>query len=106
MRVLALDTSGLVVSVAVAEDGRLVAETFLHYQKTHSQTLLPLVADMLSRVGMDIGGMDVLALAVGPGSFTGLTDRGMHGEGTRDAGRYPRRPCAHTGRSGLYLRPL
>lgn len=72
MRVLALDTSGLVVSAAVAEDGRLIAETFLHYQKTHSQTLLPLLADMLTRIGMDINDMDVLALAVGPGSFTGL----------------------------------
>ena len=72
MRILALDTSGLVVSAAVAEDDRLVAETFLHYQKTHSQTLLPLLADMLSRVGMDVNDMDVLALAMGPGSFTGL----------------------------------
>jgi tRNA threonylcarbamoyladenosine biosynthesis protein TsaB len=72
MRILALDTSGLVVSAAVAEDGRLIAETFLHYRKTHSQTLLPLIADMLGRIEMRVSDMDVLALAVGPGSFTGL----------------------------------
>ena len=72
MRILALDTSGLVVSAAVAEDESLIAETFLQYQKTHSQTLLPLIADMLGQIEMDVGDMDALALAVGPGSFTGL----------------------------------
>ena len=58
--------------MAVVEDHRLIAETFLHYQKTHSQTLLPLIADMLSRIEMEVSDMDLLALAVGPGSFTGL----------------------------------
>jgi len=72
MRILALDTSGLVVSAAVVEDGGLIAETFLHYKKTHSQTLLPLIADMLGRIEMDVSDMDLLAQAVGPGSFTGL----------------------------------
>ena len=72
MRILALDTSGLVVSAAVVEDGSLITETFLHYQKTHSQTLLPIVADMLAQIETDVSDMDVLALAVGPGSFTGL----------------------------------
>lgn len=72
MRILALDTSGLVVSAAVAEDDRLIAETFLQYQKTHSQTLLPLIASMLDEIEADVSDMDVLAVAAGPGSFTGL----------------------------------
>lgn len=72
MRILALDTSGLVVSAAVTEEGCLIAETFLHYRKTHSQTLLPLIASMLGGIEADVSDMDMLAVAVGPGSFTGL----------------------------------
>ena len=106
MRILALDTSGLVVSAAVFADGCLLAETFLHYQKTHSQTLLPLVAETLGQIEMDVNDMDVLALAVGPGSFTGLRIGVCTVKGLAMPAGIPVAPVPHTGRSGLYLRPL
>ena len=43
MRVLAMDSSGLVASVAIVEDDTLIAEYTVNYKKTHSQTLLPML---------------------------------------------------------------
>ena len=47
MRVLALDSSGIVASVAVVEDDILVAEYTVNYKKTHSQTLLPMIDEIM-----------------------------------------------------------
>ena len=72
MKILALDSSGLVASVAVAQDDVLVAEYTVNYKKTHSQTLLPMLDEIVSMTEMDLGSIDAIALAAGPGSFTGL----------------------------------
>lgn len=72
MKILALDSSGLVASVAVAEDDILLAEYTVNYKKTHSQTLLPMLDEVASMIELDLKTIDAIAVAGGPGSFTGL----------------------------------
>lgn len=72
MKILALDSSGLVASVALTEDETLVAEYSTNYKKTHSQTLLPMLDEIKRMVELDLSSIDVIAVAAGPGSFTGL----------------------------------
>lgn len=72
MKILALDSSGLVASVAIVEDDNLIAEYTLNYKKTHSQTLLPMVDEIVRMTETDLHTIDAIAVAKGPGSFTGL----------------------------------
>lgn len=72
MKILALDTSGLVASVAVVEDDNLLAEYTVNYKKTHSQTLLPMLDEIAGMTELDLLSLDAIAVAGGPGSFTGL----------------------------------
>ena len=72
MKILGLDSSGLVASVAVVEDNELVAEYTTNYKKTHSQTLLPMLDELRSMIELDMDTIDAIAIASGPGSFTGL----------------------------------
>ncbi len=72
MKILGLDSSGLVASVAVVEDDALVAEYTINYKKTHSQTLLPMLEALAEMIELDMGTIDGIAIASGPGSFTGL----------------------------------
>ncbi|MCM1123822.1 MAG: tRNA (adenosine(37)-N6)-threonylcarbamoyltransferase complex dimerization subunit type 1 TsaB [Eubacterium sp.] len=72
MKILALDSSGLVASVALAEDDNLIAEYTIQYKKTHSQTLLPMLEEIRTMVELDLSTVDAIAVAAGPGSFTGL----------------------------------
>lgn len=72
MKILALDSSGLVAGVALIQDDTLVAEYSTNYKKTHSQTLLPMLDEIKRMVELDLSSLDVIAVAAGPGSFTGL----------------------------------
>ena len=72
MKILALDSSGLVASVALAEDDNLLGEYTVNYKKTHSQTLLPMLDALGQMVELDLTTLDAIAVAAGPGSFTGL----------------------------------
>lgn len=72
MKILALDSSGLVASVAVMEDDTLLAEYTMNYKKTHSQTLLPMLDEIVKMIELDLNTIDAIAVAGGPGSFTGL----------------------------------
>ena len=72
MKVLGLDSSGLVASVAVVEEGNLLAEYTVNYKKTHSQTLLPMLDEIVRMTELDLQTIDAIAIAAGPGSFTGL----------------------------------
>lgn len=72
MKILALDSSGLVASVAVVEDGDLLAEYTVNYKKTHSQTLLPMLDAVVQMIQLKLDTVDAIAVASGPGSFTGL----------------------------------
>ena len=72
MKILALDSSGLTASVAVAENGILKAEYTVNHKKTHSQTLLPMLQAAAEMLELDLRTVDAIAVAAGPGSFTGL----------------------------------
>ncbi|MCI5529640.1 MAG: tRNA (adenosine(37)-N6)-threonylcarbamoyltransferase complex dimerization subunit type 1 TsaB [Blautia sp.] len=72
MKILALDSSGIVASVAIVEDNTLLAEYTVNYKKTHSQTLLPMLDEVAKMTELDLSTIDAIAVAAGPGSFTGL----------------------------------
>ena len=62
----------MAASVAVSEDGALIAQSYQRSGLTHSRTLMPMCRDLLENCGLTLGEMDVVAVAAGPGSFTGL----------------------------------
>ena len=72
MKILAIDSSGLVASVAIVEDDNLLGEYTMNYKKTHSQTLLPMLDEVARMMELDMKTIDVIAVSAGPGSFTGL----------------------------------
>ena len=72
MRILALDSSGLVATVAIVEEEQILAEYTVNYKKTHSQTLLPMLDEIVKMTEFDLNTLDAIAVAGGPGSFTGL----------------------------------
>ncbi|MCI5730830.1 MAG: tRNA (adenosine(37)-N6)-threonylcarbamoyltransferase complex dimerization subunit type 1 TsaB [Eubacterium sp.] len=72
MKILGIDSSGLVATVAIQSNDILVGEYTIHNKKTHSQTLLPMIQDMLRMAEVPVEELDAIAVAAGPGSFTGL----------------------------------
>ena len=72
MKILGLDSSGLVASAAVVEENLTIAEYTINYKKTHSQTLLPMLEEIKRMTELDLHTLDAIAIAAGPGSFTGL----------------------------------
>ena len=72
MKLLGIDSSGLVASVALVADGVMTAEYTTNFKKTHSQTLLPMIDEIVSMTNTDLDTIDAIAIAAGPGSFTGL----------------------------------
>ena len=72
MKILAFDSSGLVASVAIVQNDNLIAEYTTNYKKTHSQTLLPMLDEIIKMTEQDLAEIDAIAVAAGPGSFTGL----------------------------------
>jgi tRNA threonylcarbamoyladenosine biosynthesis protein TsaB len=70
--ILAFDSSSLSASVAVVRDGALLAQSFQNNGLTHSQTLMPMVEALLQNARLTLADMDLIAVAHGPGSFTGL----------------------------------
>lgn len=72
MRILAIDSSGLVATVAILEEDTMLAEYTINYKKTHSQTLLPMLDEIVKQLDFELETIDAIAVAAGPGSFTGL----------------------------------
>ncbi|MCR5001623.1 MAG: tRNA (adenosine(37)-N6)-threonylcarbamoyltransferase complex dimerization subunit type 1 TsaB [Lachnospiraceae bacterium] len=72
MKILAIDSSGMTATVAVLEDDKLSAEYTINYKKTHSQTLVPMLDEIKKMTELDLDSLDAIAVAKGPGSFTGL----------------------------------
>ena len=72
MKLLALESSAKAASCAVFEDGQVLASAWQSAGLTHSRTLLPMVEDMLRNSGCALRDVDGIAVAAGPGSFTGL----------------------------------
>lgn len=72
MKILALDASGIVASVAIASEEEIIAEYTIKHKKTHSQTLLPMIDKVLQFAEVDLKDIEYIAATEGPGSFTGL----------------------------------
>ena len=72
MTIIALDSSGTVATVAIARDGRLLAEYTVDNGMTHSQTMLPMLDAITKQLNLKMEEVDAVAVADGPGSFTGL----------------------------------
>ena len=72
MLILGIDSSGHTASVALYADGVVLSEYSCNIGLTHSQTLLPMVAEIFSRTGHTVDELDAIAVSAGPGSFTGL----------------------------------
>ena len=68
MKVLAIDSSGLTATVAVVEDEQTTAEYTVNYKKTHSQTLLPMIDEIVRMAEVDLTAIDAIAVAGGPAS--------------------------------------
>ena len=72
MKVLAIDSSGLVATVGIVTEEVVLAEYTVNFKKTHSQTLLPMMNEIVEMVDFDLKDADGIAITSGPGSFTGL----------------------------------
>ena len=72
MKILAIESSAGPASCAITQDGDILAEAGVNTRLTHSQTLMPMVQDMLRNSQTALTDIDVLAVAAGPGSFTGV----------------------------------
>ena len=72
MKTLAIDTSTNLGSVALLRDGTIAAEVAGMVRARHGETLLPHVEHVMAVAGEEIGDIDLIAVGIGPGSFTGL----------------------------------
>lgn len=91
MLTLAIETATSVCSVALRRDGKTVAEYNVDAGMTHSEGLLPQIDQLLSRTHIDKKAMDLVAVSMGPGSFTGL----RIGLATAEAMAYSWQCCLH-----------
>ncbi|GLC82574.1 tRNA (adenosine(37)-N6)-threonylcarbamoyltransferase complex dimerization subunit type 1 TsaB [Lacrimispora brassicae] len=81
MRILGIESSSLVASVALVEDEVTTAEYTVNFKRTHSQTLLPMLDEIVKMVDLDLKTIDAIAVSGGPGSFTGLRIGSATGKG-------------------------
>ncbi|MBP3718098.1 MAG: tRNA (adenosine(37)-N6)-threonylcarbamoyltransferase complex dimerization subunit type 1 TsaB [Eubacterium sp.] len=72
MKILGIDSSGMVASVAIVQDDVIIAEYTMNHKKTHSETLLPMIDEIVKTSETKLEELDAIAIAAGPGSFTGL----------------------------------
>ena len=72
MKILALESSATACSVALCEDEALIAQSFQNNGLTHSRTLMPMAVSLLDNCGTALDAVELIAVAAGPGSFTGL----------------------------------
>lgn len=72
MKILAMDTSSVNATVAVGDENRILGEFTIAGDRAHSQIIMPMLEELLSRCKLSVGDIDVFAVALGPGSFTGL----------------------------------
>lgn len=72
MKILSLDSTALTASVAICENEKLLAEYTVNCGNTHSETLLPMISEVLKKLGMSVSEIDMFSCSAGPGSFTGV----------------------------------
>ena len=83
MKILGLDSSGIVASVAIVEDDVLIAEYTVNYKKTHSQTLLPMLDEIAKMTELDLNSIDAIVVAAATGLFYRTANRLSDSERTR-----------------------
>ena len=89
MKILALESSAVAASAALTEDETLLAQSFQNSGLTHSRTLMPLCEDLLKNMELSLDDVDLVAVAAGPGSFTGLRIGVSAAKGLAWAGEKP-----------------
>ena len=72
MKVLSIDTSSKIASIAIIEDGRVLDEMHVLSEEEHSQTLMPMIEKIFNDNNMDLDEIDLIGCSRGPGSFTGI----------------------------------
>lgn len=72
MKILSIDTTGAVASVAIVDETKTIAEFTINHEKTHSQTIMPMIEYMINIIDIELSSIDYIACSNGPGSFTGL----------------------------------
>ncbi|MGO3018010.1 MAG: tRNA (adenosine(37)-N6)-threonylcarbamoyltransferase complex dimerization subunit type 1 TsaB [Anaerococcus sp.] len=72
MKVLAIDTSTMISTVTISEDDKIIGDFNVNQEKTHSESLVPMIETLLKLLGLELSDIDLFAIAQGPGSFTGL----------------------------------
>ncbi len=72
MKILSIECSAVPCSAAIVEDGKILASSFVNVKLTHSQTLMPMVENILKESKLTIRDIEGLAVSAGPGSFTGI----------------------------------
>ena len=100
MKILALETSAKAVSAAVTEDGKVLCSGYQDTGLTHSRTLMPIVEAMLKNTGLTVQDCDAVAVAAGPGSFTGIRIGVAAAKGLAFAGGQALRGRLHPGGHG------
>ena len=72
MKILAMDTSSVNATVAVCDENKILGEYTISGDRAHSQIIMPMLDELLKKCNLEIDDIDVFAVALGPGSFTGL----------------------------------
>lgn len=72
MRILAIDTTSKICSTAILEDEKVIDENTINNGLTHSENLMPLIVELLERNNIKLSDINLIAVCVGPGSFTGI----------------------------------
>lgn len=72
MNILAIDTSTMISTVTIASDNEIIGDFNVNQQRTHSESLVPMIENLLKLLGMTIKDIDAFVISKGPGSFTGL----------------------------------
>ena len=72
MKILSIDSSSVTASVAITENGKILSEKFINNGLTHSQTLMPMVEEVINERKISVKDIDLFAVTNGPGSFTGV----------------------------------
>ncbi len=72
MKILGIDTSGIVAGVSLIDDTKILGEININYKQNHSVTIMPMIDNLLKMLDMELEEIDYIACCCGPGSFTGL----------------------------------
>lgn len=72
MKILAIDTSSKICSVAILENEETIEEINLDNGRTHSENLMPMIAEILAKNNLKLENIDLISCSIGPGSFTGI----------------------------------